>query len=42
LDDRSTPRRALTGAKILGVAVDVGDESYLDLETKAAGAFARD
>lgn len=31
-----------TGGKILGVAVDVGDESYLDLETEALAALARD
>jgi arylsulfatase len=31
-----------TGGTILGVAVDVSDESYLDMEREAAGAFARD
>ncbi|SDK91956.1 arylsulfatase [Nocardioides sp. YR527] len=31
-----------TGGKILGVAVDVSDESYLDLETEALAALARD
>ncbi|MEI7057683.1 arylsulfatase [Nocardioides sp. CCNWLW239] len=31
-----------TGGKILGVAVDVSDESYLDLETEALAAMARD
>ena len=31
-----------TGGMILGVAVDVSDESYLDLEREAAGALARD
>lgn len=31
-----------TGGTILGVAVDVGDETYLDLEREAAAAFARD
>jgi arylsulfatase len=30
------------GGTILGVGIDVSDESYLDLETEAAGAFARD
>jgi arylsulfatase len=30
------------GGKILGVGIDVGEESYLNLETLAAGAFARD
>jgi arylsulfatase len=30
------------GGTILGVGVDVSGESYLDLETEAAGAFARD
>jgi arylsulfatase A-like enzyme len=33
---------AFTGGKILGVAVDVSDESYLDLETEALAAMARD
>ncbi|WP_207947823.1 arylsulfatase [Occultella glacieicola] len=33
---------AFTGGKILGVAVDVSEESYLDLETEALGALARD
>jgi arylsulfatase len=31
-----------TGGTILGVGVDVGKESYLDLEREAAGALARD
>jgi arylsulfatase len=31
-----------TGGTILGVAVDVGEEQYLDLEQEAAAAFARD
>jgi arylsulfatase len=31
-----------TGGTILGVAVDVSDEKYLDLEREASGAFARD
>ena len=31
-----------TGGTILGVAVDVGDDVYLDLEKEAAAAFARD
>lgn len=31
-----------TGGTILGVAVDVSEESYLDLEREAAAAFARD
>jgi arylsulfatase len=31
-----------TGGTILAVAVDVSDESYLDLEREAAAAFARD
>jgi arylsulfatase len=30
------------GGTILGVGIDVSGESYLDLETEAAGAFARD
>jgi arylsulfatase len=30
------------GGTILGVGIDVSEESYLDLETEAAGAFARD
>jgi arylsulfatase len=30
------------GGTILGVGIDVSDESYLDLEAAAAGAFARD
>lgn len=30
------------GGKILGVAVDIGEEQYLDLEREAAAAFARD
>ncbi|NYI75971.1 sulfatase-like hydrolase/transferase [Nocardioides panzhihuensis] len=33
---------AFTGGKILGVAVDVSGESYLDLETEALAALARD
>jgi len=31
-----------TGGHILGVAVDVGEDQYLDLEREAAAAFARD
>jgi len=31
-----------TGGRILGVAVDVGEDQYLDLEQEAAAAFARD
>ncbi|MER7607853.1 arylsulfatase [Nocardioides sp. NPDC127503] len=31
-----------TGGKILGVGVDVSDKSYLDLETEALAALARD
>jgi arylsulfatase A-like enzyme len=31
-----------TGGTILGVAIDVSDEAYLDLEREAAAAFARD
>ena len=31
-----------TGGTILGVGIDVSGQSYLDLETEAAGAFARD
>jgi len=31
-----------TGGTILGVAIDVSDEAYLDLEREAAGALARD
>lgn len=31
-----------SGGEILGVAVDVGQESYLDLEIEAAAALARD
>jgi arylsulfatase A-like enzyme/catechol 2,3-dioxygenase-like lactoylglutathione lyase family enzyme len=31
-----------TGGTILGVAIDVSDESYIDLEREAAGALARD
>lgn len=31
-----------TGGTIFGVAVDVSDEGYLDLEREAAGALARD
>ncbi|WP_154795027.1 arylsulfatase [Occultella kanbiaonis] len=33
---------AFTGGKLLGVAIDVSDESYLDLETEAMAALARD
>jgi arylsulfatase A-like enzyme len=36
------PGFPFTGGRILGVAVDVGDEQYLDLEREAAAAFARD
>ena len=31
-----------TGGTILGVAIDVSDEAYLDLEREAAAALARD
>jgi hypothetical protein len=31
-----------TGGTILGVAIDVSDEAYLDFEREAAGAMARD
>jgi arylsulfatase len=31
-----------TDGTILGVAVDVGSETYLDLEREAVGALARD
>jgi arylsulfatase len=31
-----------TGGTILGVGIDVGEETYLDLEREAAGALARD
>ena len=31
-----------TGGTIPGVAIDVSDEAYLDLECEAGGAFARD
>jgi arylsulfatase len=31
-----------TGGTILGVGIDVGEETYLDLEKEAAGALARD
>ena len=31
-----------TGGTILGVAVDVSDEKYLDMEREASGAFSRD
>jgi hypothetical protein len=31
-----------TGGTILGVGIDVSDESYIDLEREAAAAFARD
>jgi arylsulfatase len=31
-----------TGGKLLGVAVDVSEEQYLDLEKEAAAAFARE
>jgi hypothetical protein len=33
---------AFKGGTILGVGIDVSEESYLDLHTEAAGAFARD
>jgi arylsulfatase len=33
---------AFKGGKILGVEVSVSEDSYLDLEMEAAGAFARD
>jgi arylsulfatase len=35
-------RYPFTDGTILGVAVDVSDEIYLDLEQEAIGAFARD
>jgi arylsulfatase len=31
-----------TGGRLLGVAVDVSEEQYLDLELEAAAAFARE
>ena len=31
-----------TGGRILGAAVDIGEDQYLDLEREAAAAFARD
>jgi hypothetical protein len=31
-----------TGGTILGVAIDVGDEAYLDMEQEAARAFSLD
>src|SRR5262249_49949378 len=33
---------AFKGGTILGVGIDVSEETYLDLEKEAAGAFARD
>jgi arylsulfatase len=36
------PQFPFTGGRILGVAVDVGDDQYLDLEREAAAALARD
>ncbi len=36
------PGFPFTGGKILGVAVDISEEQYLDLEKEAAAAFARD
>jgi hypothetical protein len=33
---------SFTGGTILGVAIDVSDEAYIDLEREAAGALARD
>ena len=36
------PGFPFTGGTILGVAVDVGADQYLDLEKEAAAAFARD
>jgi arylsulfatase A-like enzyme len=36
------PGFPFTGGKITGVAVDIGEEQYLDLEREAAAAFARD
>ena len=33
---------AFTGGTILGVGVDVSEESYLDFEQEAAAAMARD
>lgn len=36
------PNFPFHGGRIVGVAVDVGDDQYLDLEKLAAAAFARD
>jgi arylsulfatase len=36
------PGFPFTGGKIIGVAVDISEEQYLDLEREAAAAFARD
>ena len=36
------PGFPFTAGEILGVAVDIGDDQYLDLEREAAAAFARD
>jgi len=36
------PGFPFTGGRILGVAVDIGEDQYLDLEKLAAAAFARD
>ena len=36
------PRFPFSGGRIRGVAVDIGDDQYLDLEQEAAAAFARD
>jgi arylsulfatase len=40
-EEYDTPYK-FTDGKLLGVAVDVGDDVYLDLEKEAAGALARD
>jgi arylsulfatase len=40
-DDYKSPA-TFKGGTILGVGVDISEESYLDLEKEAAGAFARD
>jgi arylsulfatase len=36
------PQFPFTDGRILAVAVDVGDDQYLDLEKEAAAALARD
>jgi arylsulfatase len=40
-EDYTSPGE-LKGGTLLGVGIDVSDESYVDLEREAAGAFARD